>query len=76
VSGKVTSLSGSCPALSFSIKDRDVYTSSATDFKNGSCRNIGRDSQVSVEGVEMPDKRIRADKVTTLDDDPQGGTQE
>jgi hypothetical protein len=68
VSGKVESLAGSCPALTFEVKNYRVYTSSATEFRRGGCRDVSKRSDVVVEGFQQADGRVRAVKIT-IDDD-------
>jgi hypothetical protein len=62
--GRVESLSGTCPALAFSLKGLTVYTSPDTDFNRGDCRDVRDGSDVDIRGVSMSDGRVRADKVT------------
>jgi hypothetical protein len=68
ISGKAGPVSGSCPALVFEVKTRTVYTTSATQFRDGGCRNLRKGSEVEVRGVEMSDHRVRADRVTFRND--------
>ena len=64
MSGKLSKLSGSCPNVTFEVKKRHVYTTSATQYREGSCRNLRKDADVEVRGTEMPDSRVRADRIT------------
>jgi hypothetical protein len=57
------SISGSCPAIRFEVRDRDVYTTSETEFKKSSCSRLDRGDNVEVVGMEMSDGRVRADVV-------------
>jgi hypothetical protein len=60
-----------CPTLLFELKMRVVYTTSATQYTGGGCRDLRKDAQVDVRGVEMLDGRVRADRVTFGGDDGQ-----
>jgi hypothetical protein len=79
LAGKVKSVSGSCPSLILQVKDYEVFTSSATEFRRGGCTDIKRGTEVVVQGVELPELRIRAVKITIKggddddDDDDRGG---
>jgi hypothetical protein len=81
LAGKVKTVSGSCPSLVLKVKDYEVFTSSATEFRNGQCTNIRTGTEIVVQGVELPDRRIRAVKIRIKsgddddddDDDDRGG---
>lgn len=64
ISGKIGDVSGACPAISFQLRDRQVYTTSETEFRKTPCSKIDRGTDVEVEGMEMSDARVRADRVT------------
>ena len=64
LSGKVGAVSGVCPFIAFHMKDHDIYTTILTDFRRTSCDRIDKGTEVSVEGWEMSDQRVRADQVT------------
>ena len=70
--GRVRSLAGACPALSFTLDGRTVYTTPATEFRRGECRGIGNNDEVEVRGVLMSDGRVRADRVTLKRDRDDG----
>jgi hypothetical protein len=61
--GRVDSVSGSCPTIVFEVKKRTVYATSSTEFKGGNCGHVQRRTDVSVDGWEMSDNRVRADEV-------------
>jgi hypothetical protein len=62
--GRVSSAFGLCPILLFSVEDRDVFTVLGTDYRKGDCGDVRNRAEVEVEGVQMSDGRVRADKVT------------
>jgi hypothetical protein len=64
LSGKAGAVSGVCPFIAFQMKDRAIYTTVLTDFRRTSCDQIDKGTELSVEGWEMSDQRIRADQVT------------
>jgi hypothetical protein len=63
LSGKVTSISGDCPNVTYVIDGRTVVTSSDTDFQQGGCSSIKVGRDVEVRGVELSNATIRADAV-------------
>jgi hypothetical protein len=65
--GRVQNVSGSCPALRFQLQGRQVYTTSATEYDDGRCRDIESRERVKIKGMLMSDGRVRADEVE-LDD--------
>jgi hypothetical protein len=64
LSGTVSALSGSCPALTFTIGASAVYTTPDTDFSKGKCSDMANGVDVDIKGMLMSDGRVRADKVT------------
>lgn len=64
LSGKAGPVSGVCPFISFQLKERAIYTTLLTDFRRTSCDQIDKGTDLSIEGWEMSDQRIRADQVT------------
>jgi hypothetical protein len=56
--------SGLCPILLFRVQDRDVFTLLGTDYSKGNCKDVRNGAEVAVEGVQMSDGQVRADKVT------------
>ena len=64
LSGKAGAVSGICPFISFQMKDRAIYTTLLTDFRRTSCDQIDKGTDLSIEGWEMSDQRVRADQVT------------
>jgi uncharacterized protein DUF5666 len=49
--GTVSGLSGSCPALRFTVLGIPVTTDNKTDFRRGNCNEVRNGTDVSVEGV-------------------------
>ena len=66
VSGTVSGLTGTCPALTFVVRDRTVKTSSATRFDDG-CATIKNTVRVEVKGQIAADGSLTASRVE-LDD--------
>lgn len=63
-SGRISGLSGTCPTISFSVGDRLVRTTAATDFKGkDGCRNLENGTKVKVKGVVQLDGSIAATRV-------------
>jgi hypothetical protein len=63
LSGKAGPVSGVCPLISFDLKDRGVYTTLLTEFRRTSCDRVDKGTDLSVQGWEMSDQRVRADVV-------------
>jgi hypothetical protein len=49
--GTVSGLTGTCPAVTFTVDGRAVSTSSATNFKGGNCAKLEEGDTVSVRGL-------------------------
>jgi hypothetical protein len=62
VSGRISGLSGSCPALSFTVSGRLVRTNAATDFDQR-CDRIENGDNLAVTGVDQPDNSLVAVRV-------------
>ena len=67
IEGKPANVSGTCPALTFTIKGQAVYTTAATTFDGGTCADIKNGKDLEIEGMLMSDGRIRAD-IVEIDD--------
>jgi len=63
LSGKASQVSGTCPAIAFELKGRDIYTTALTSFTKTSCDRIDKGTELEVKGMEMSDGRVRADEV-------------
>ena len=61
--GTIDSVSGSCPALTFALRGRTVFTTSSTEFKKMPCKDVRADAELKVTGYLMSDGTVRADKV-------------
>jgi hypothetical protein len=65
--GRVGSLTGSCPNLSFSVRGRQVQTTSQTRFDDGNCRDMRNGVDVEVDGDLYSDGTVRARQVAIND---------
>jgi hypothetical protein len=61
--GRVSGLSGSCPALTFTAGDRTIATDASTAFHKSNCRDVTNGANVSGEGHIQPDGSVLADKI-------------
>lgn len=61
--GKISSLSGTCPALRFRVDDRTVITDRNTDFRHGECSRVRNGEEVTVRGFVQPDGTVLATRV-------------
>ena len=55
LSGAVSALSGTCPAVSFVVAGTRVVTSATTRFEDGSCSGLRNDVRVEVDGTRAGD---------------------
>jgi len=60
--GLVSNLTGTCPALTFTVSGTRVVTNSATKFDDP-CQQIANGRRVEVEGTRLTDGSIVATKV-------------
>jgi hypothetical protein len=67
--GRLSALSGACPAISFTLENRRVYTTTATEFSRGPCRDVRSGMRVDVRGHLMSDGLVRAATVRLEKDD-------
>jgi hypothetical protein len=51
LSGEISSLTGSCPSLTLTVKDTVVVTNADTNFKKGKCGDLRKGREVSVTGL-------------------------
>jgi hypothetical protein len=63
VDGTVSAVNGTCPALTFKVKDTTVVTSASTAYAGGSCGDVVKGTKVSVVGSGSQE-RILAAQVT------------
>lgn len=61
--GRVSNVSGSCPAVTFMLEGRSVFTDNQTKFKDGGCGRLRNGLEVEVEGDLLTDGRVRAKEV-------------
>jgi hypothetical protein len=58
--GRVSNMSGTCPALTFTVQATTVRTNSVTRFKDGPCIQIANGVRLKVEGHRQADGSILA----------------
>jgi hypothetical protein len=61
--GRARDVTGACPALEFRLDGRRVFTTNLTEFRGGPCRNLEDGRELEVEGREMSDGTVRADRI-------------
>lgn len=64
VEGRVTALRGRCPTLTFTVNGEPVATSTATDYRRGSCPDLRDGIRVSVTGLRQGREAVQATRVT------------
>ncbi len=67
--GAVSSLTGNCPRVSFTVRGTKVTTSETTQFDGVRCGDIRNDMIVEVKGSRQSDNSIAATRVEIEDDD-------
>jgi hypothetical protein len=63
VRGQVSALSGTCPALTFSVGPTHVTTTATTKFDRAGCSAVVNGSTVKVSGTKQADGSIQATSV-------------
>jgi hypothetical protein len=61
--GAVSSVSGSCPSLSFMVSGKKVTTSASTQFKGGTCSQIVNGTMVEMQGTTQANGSVSASRV-------------
>jgi hypothetical protein len=61
--GAVSSVSGSCPALTVVVNGTTVTTTASTQFKDGSCSGIAVGRQVEVKGTRQANGTVLVSRV-------------
>jgi hypothetical protein len=67
VSGSISQLEGSCPAIRFVVGGRAVQATTGTTFINGACSSLANGRNVTVEGVADTDGTITATSIRRTD---------
>lgn len=65
--GRIASLAGSCPNVSFKIRGEDVVTDGATRFSGGACADLRNGMEVEIIGWRRSDGVILATHVDAED---------
>ena len=60
VSGAVAGLSGTCPALAFTVNGTAIATSTETRFDRGGCSAVANGVTVKVDGLKQQDGSVLA----------------
>ena len=67
LSGAVSALAGTCPALTFNILTTKVTTSATTTFRGITCATVANGAVVEVQGTKQADGSIAATRVSRDD---------
>jgi hypothetical protein len=65
--GVVSALSGTCPAVTFTVNGTTVKTTAATTFDDGTCAHVQNNVRVDVKGVRQTDGSLQATRVELED---------
>lgn len=63
LSGRISGISGTCPALRFTVDGTVVTTNSNTDFDGGRCTDARNGVEVDVRGYRQPNGTVLARRV-------------
>jgi hypothetical protein len=58
--GRVESLAGTCPAVTFRVRGVTVFTTEDTRFSDGRCQDLRNGESVDVKGRRQADGRVYA----------------
>ena len=58
--GPLSGLTGTCPAMQFTVQGRIVTTSSQTNFRGGGCNHLVNGLRVEVEGDQQTNGTVAA----------------
>ncbi len=72
VTGVVSALAGTCPAVTFMVGATKVSTTSTTLFRDGTCAELANGVTAHVKGARQADGSIVADRVFFEDNDKEG----
>jgi hypothetical protein len=67
LAGKVSDLSGACPAITFTVEHRTVRTTAQTSISGGNCGDISDKAKVEVRGVVTSGDVVAASSITIID---------
>jgi hypothetical protein len=65
IEGSVGGLSGSCPAIQFSVNGFAINASASTTFEDGACSGIKSGTKVQVKGLRQADGSVNATRIKT-----------
>jgi hypothetical protein len=61
--GRVSSLRGACPALTFVVTGVTVDTDGSTKYYGGNCKKVDEGHRIGVTGRRQADGHVRAEEV-------------
>jgi hypothetical protein len=73
VNGVVSGLTGTCPAVAFTVQNTRVTTSSTTAFNDTTCARVANGMRVEVKGARQPDGSVTASRIEADDDNVVNG---
>jgi hypothetical protein len=63
VDGRVSSLRGSCPSLTFAIIGMTISADGSTEYRAGNCKHVEEGLRVLVVGHRQSNGRVRAERI-------------
>ena len=61
--GRIGVVLGACPDVAFGLAGRLAYTTAQTEFRKGECSHLRFGTSVKLDGREMPNGSVRADRI-------------
>jgi hypothetical protein len=66
VTGTISALTGSCPAVTFTLERKTIRTGATTSFGDAKCADAKNDVKVTVTGTSQADGSVLATKVSLV----------
>ena len=63
IEGKVGSIAGTCPGLTFSLNGTSITASAATQYRGGGCGSIKTGTKVGVKGTRQANGSVLASRI-------------
>jgi hypothetical protein len=67
--GRLSNVSGLCPAVRFTVDGFSVETDASTDFKKSDCGDVRDGRSASGEGITQPGGSVKATRIEVKKND-------
>jgi len=61
--GRVASMRGKCPSLTFTLSGATIFTDASTEYHGGNCKDVEEGRRVIAVGQRQSDGRVRAQRI-------------